>query len=189
MDGIDGISSAQGFVAGVSALLVGSHLGIPALQLSGAAAAGCAAGFAVWNVPRAKVFLGDVGSYFFGGLLATMVLVGVLRGAPVEAVGAPLALYLADTSTTLLRRVRRGEPVLLPHRTHVYQRLTDLGWSHAMVSATVGVVSAVCAALGAVSLVAGPVPRVTADLALLGVLACYLMSPLIVGDHLAPHRT
>ena len=58
-----------------------------------------------------------------------------------------------------------------------------------MVSATVGVVSAVCAALGAVSLVAGPVPRVTADLALLGVLACYLMSPLIVGDHLAPHRT
>ncbi len=188
MDGIDGISSAQGFVAGVSAVLVGSHLGIPALQLSGAAAAGCAAGFAVWNVPRAKVFLGDVGSYFFGGLLATMVLVGVLRGAPVEAVGAPLALYLADTSTTLLRRVRLGEPVLLPHRTHVYQRLTDLGWSHAKVSATVGVVSAVCAALGAVSLVAGPIARVTADLALLGVVACYLRSPVIVRDHLAPHQ-
>jgi UDP-N-acetylmuramyl pentapeptide phosphotransferase/UDP-N-acetylglucosamine-1-phosphate transferase len=180
MDGIDGISVAQAVVAGVALLVVGSIMDVRPLQLGGAAAAGCAAGFAFWNLPQAKVFLGDVGSYFFGGLLAACVLVGVLHDLPVEAVAASMALYLADTGWTIVRRARRREPLLLPHRTHVYQRLTDLGWSHVKVSATVGIIVMLCAALGMVSLLDSPLARIAADAALVTVLIGYVRSPEIL---------
>ena len=62
-------------------------------------------------------------------MLAMLAALAVLRGLPVEAVVGPLALYLSDTAWTLQRRIRAGELWLQPHRTHVYQRWCDAGWS------------------------------------------------------------
>lgn len=177
MDGIDGISVAQAGVAGLTFLVVGDAAGSEVLAIGGAVCLGTAVGFAPSNVPRARVFLGDVGSYFFGGLIGSLAIAGLADRNPPEAVLAPLALYIADTGTTLLRRVRARESWLSPHRSHVYQRLTDLGFTHIQVSAGVGGVMAVSSLLGAVSLSGNLVGRIAADAGLLLVITLYLMSP------------
>lgn len=175
MDGIDGISVAQAVVAGVTWFLVGRYLDSRILAAGGIIVAGAALGFAPFNVPRARMFLGDVGSYFIGAWMAAVAVLGLRAGVPAEAVLAPLALYLADTGTTLLRRVVRGERWYLPHREHAYQRLIDGGLSHMQVSGLVGLCIAGCAALGAVSLAGSTTARVLADAAIAVLVGGFLL--------------
>ncbi len=133
--------------------------------------------FLPWNAGRARVFLGDVGSYALGAALAVLAARAVLRGVPVEAVLGPLALYLADTGWTLQRRIRAGEPWLQSHRTHVYQQWCDAGWSHQEVTLLTGALTILLTLLGAVSLTHDLPLRAAADLAGLLLLAGYLRSP------------
>jgi UDP-N-acetylmuramyl pentapeptide phosphotransferase/UDP-N-acetylglucosamine-1-phosphate transferase len=181
MDGINGISAAQGVAAGLAFAVLAHSQDLNVIALVAAAVAGAAASFAPYNVPRARVFLGDSGSYALGGALAGLLVALLVGGLPLEAVVAPLALYLADTGVTLLRRIRAGEPWHLPHRTHVYQRLTDLGMTHVQVSSLVLLVVVICSVLGAASLAASAV-RVAADGALVLVLVGYLSLPRILQD-------
>lgn len=177
MDGIDGISVAQAVGAGVTWSVVGTYTDTEVLALGGAIVAGAAVGFAPFNLPRARMFLGDVGSYFIGAWLAILAVLGLRAGVPPEAVLAPLALYVGDTGTTLVRRVARGERWYLPHRGHAYQRLRDAGWPHVKVSAFVALSIGTCGALGAVSLGESFPARVAADAAIVGVIGSYLISP------------
>lgn len=177
MDGINGISVAQAVVAGVAWLLIGVHTDSAALAVGGAIVAGAALGFAPYNVPRARMFLGDVGSYFIGAWLAAVAVLGLRAGVPPEAVLAPLALYVADTGATLARRVMRGERWYLPHRDHTYQRLTDCGWSHVRTAGFVTACIGLCGALGAVSLSHSVLLRLAADIAIAAVVVGYLFAP------------
>ncbi|QYG92355.1 glycosyltransferase family 4 protein [Iamia sp. SCSIO 61187] len=148
MDGINGISSVQALVAGLSWVAVGRWEDEPAVTAAGVVVAAGAAGFLPFNFPRARMFLGDVGSYFLGAWLAMSALIGVSLGISPVAMGAPLALYLADTSITLARRALRREPLTEAHRSHAYQRLVVHGWSHARVTVTVGAVIGACSLVG-----------------------------------------
>lgn len=183
MDGVNGISAVQGIAGGGAYAVAGHLLDEPALTGLGLLLAVSCAAFLPYNAPRARVFLGDVGSYGLGAALAGLSVLSWLAGAPLEAAVAPLALYLADTGTTLLRRVRAGEPWHLPHRTHCYQRLIDLGWSHTRVSLLVLGLVLVCSALGGATAI-GTGPRVLADLALGAVLTGYLLLPRVLGRSL-----
>lgn len=176
MDGIDGISAAQALVAGVAWWAIGRAEHVPVLAAGGLVVAAAAAGFAPFNAPRARMFLGDVGSYFIGGWLATLVVLGLRGGLTFEAAVAPLALYLADTASTIVRRIRRGDVWHEAHREHAYQRLVQGGWSHMRVTLFAGGFMAVCSGLGAATL-AGPRARVAADALLSVTLAGYLLSP------------
>ena len=177
MDGIDGISVAQAVGAGATWFAVGTYAEVPALAAGGAIVAGAALGFAPYNLPKARMFLGDVGSYLIGAWLAAVAILGVRAGLAPEAVLAPLALYMADTGATLALRVARGERWYLPHRDHAYQRLGDAGWSHVQTSAFVAACIGVCGLLGAVSLGESVAARVAADLAIAGVIGGYLSAP------------
>jgi UDP-N-acetylmuramyl pentapeptide phosphotransferase/UDP-N-acetylglucosamine-1-phosphate transferase len=186
MDGVNGISGAHAVVGGACYAGLGLWHADPLLAAGGAAVAAGAAAFLPWNAIRARVFLGDVGSYALGAALAVLAASAVvLAGLPPEAALGPLALYLADTAWTLQRRIRAGEPWLLAHRTHAYQRLTDAGWSHQRVTAATAALTAVLSLLGAVSLTPGPLARTAADLAGLALLAAYLRAPAWLG-HPAP---
>ncbi len=145
--------------------------------MAGAAVAAGALAFLPWNAVRARVFLGDVGSYGLGVALALLAACSVIRHIPLEAALAPLALYLADTGWTLQRRVRAGERIFEAHRTHTYQKLCDVGWSHQRVTLATGAVTATVCLLGAASLTGHPALRAAADLAAVGLLAAYLRSP------------
>jgi UDP-N-acetylmuramyl pentapeptide phosphotransferase/UDP-N-acetylglucosamine-1-phosphate transferase len=178
MDGANGVSAAQATVAGVGYALVGAVHHDAALVAGGVTVAGAALGFAPFNLPRALVFLGEVGSYALGAAIAALALQGALSGIGVEAVVAPVALYLADTATTLARRVRRRERWYLPHRTHAYQRLVTAGWSHVGVAAYTGGLSALCAALGLVTAARAAAPmRAGADLLVCFIVWRYLGTP------------
>ncbi|MDR1237856.1 MAG: hypothetical protein LBK28_06425, partial [Propionibacteriaceae bacterium] len=68
MDGINGISGYQGIVLGASAFIIGILRQDFALAGLGAVVFGAFTGFLPWNFPKARMFLGDVGSYLLGGL-------------------------------------------------------------------------------------------------------------------------
>jgi UDP-N-acetylmuramyl pentapeptide phosphotransferase/UDP-N-acetylglucosamine-1-phosphate transferase len=129
MDGIDWMTVAE--VVPVSAALwIASWLDIlsPADGALAIAVTGAMLGFAPLNRPVAKLFLGDVGSLPLGLLLFWLLLRLAAAGHLVAALLLPL-YYLGDATVTLVRRLARGDNVLRAHRTHFYQRATDLGFS------------------------------------------------------------
>ncbi len=182
MDGINGLAAGQAVVAAGAWYLVGRSEGVAWLSAMALIVGGAALGFLPWNVPRARVFLGDVGSYFFGATLAVMAVEALRSGIPFEAVVAPFAVFLADTGVTLVRRIARGEVWFEPHREHVYQRLTtQLAGSHTRATVGLVIVMAVCSALGALSLAGSLQLRLLGDLGVAAVLAAYLAAPSLVG--------
>jgi UDP-N-acetylmuramyl pentapeptide phosphotransferase/UDP-N-acetylglucosamine-1-phosphate transferase len=182
MDGINGISSATAVVAGAAWLAIGSYEGVPAVAVGGLVIAAVAMAFAPFNFPVARLFLGDVGSYFIGSWLAVVVVIGLRDGIPPEAMVGPLLLYLADTGSTLAGRVARGELWYEAHCEHAYQRLMRAGWSHAATTAFVAACTVVIAAFGALSLY-GSVPlRVVGDTGMVAALGGYLTAPVLVAS-------
>ena len=148
MDGVNGISAFHGFVVGMSQFLMGMVYDIVWLQVLGLALAATYLVFLPWNVLGGKMFQGDVGSYLLGGLIGAGTLAATISGVPVLLAISPMAIYLADTLTTLARRAIRGDSVLKPHRTHAYQRLGDVGLGHLSVAALVAVGSILCFVIG-----------------------------------------
>ena len=108
MDGINGISGVSAAAAGAWFLLLGGTGSVTPLAAGGAALLGAALGFLPWNTGGARMFLGDVGSYFLGIFVGALVVVGVVAGFAPPIVAAPLLPYLADTGWTLMRRLRLG---------------------------------------------------------------------------------
>jgi UDP-N-acetylmuramyl pentapeptide phosphotransferase/UDP-N-acetylglucosamine-1-phosphate transferase len=151
MDGIDWMTVAE--VGPVTAGLCGLFwFGALPLRDAVIAAAllGAVAGFAPFNRPVAKLFLGDVGSLPIGLLLFWLLLQLATRGHVAAALLLPL-YYLADATVSLGRRLAKGENVLQAHRSHFYQRATDLGFSVGEVVARVFAVNLLLAALAIVS--------------------------------------
>lgn len=189
MDGINGISAAHALIGGVAYACFGQWSQDPFLVAMGLAVAAGALGFMPWNAIRARVFLGDVGSYALGAALAVLAVTALIHGLPVEAALGPLTLYLADTAWTLQRRMRAGERWTEAHRTHTYQRWCDVGWTHQEVTLVTAATTILVTLLGAVSLTGNPALRLGCDLAGLAVLALYLGSPAVFGHPDAARRS
>ncbi len=188
MDGVNGISGAHALIAGVVYACLGWWQRDGFLVPAGAAVAASALAFLPWNAGRARVFLGDVGSYALGAGLAMLAAYAVLQGIPVEAALSPLVLYIADTAWTLQRRIRAGERWLEPHRTHVYQQWCDVGWSHQQVTVVAAGTTIVLSLLGAASLTGNPALRAAADLAGAAALLAYLRSPALLARRAARRK-
>ena len=107
-------------------------------------------GFAPFNRPVAKIFLGDVGSLPIGLLLGWCLLQLAYRQQFAAAVLLPL-YYLADATVTLLRRLVKREPFWAAHRSHFYQRATDNGFTVLRVVSEVFVLNVGLAALAIAS--------------------------------------
>ncbi len=120
MDGIDGLAGSQAVVAAAAySLFAGAA---PVAWLGVALAAACA-GFLPFNLPRARIFLGDVGSGTLGYLLATLAALSLSPAGWARAplLALPLLAFGVDASLTLARRLRRGERWWEPHVQHAYQ--------------------------------------------------------------------
>jgi UDP-N-acetylmuramyl pentapeptide phosphotransferase/UDP-N-acetylglucosamine-1-phosphate transferase len=129
MDGLDWMTVAEVVPITGAMVLLGSFGEIPAsATIIAAALCGAMVGFAPFNRPVAKVFLGDVGSLPIGLLLGWCLLQLAYNQQIVAALLLPL-YYLSDATVTLLRRLVRGEPVWAAHRSHFYQRATDNGFT------------------------------------------------------------
>ncbi len=151
MDGIDGITLAGFMPLAAGAVLVATQAG----GGPGAALApiflGALAGFVWFNLPKARLFLGDVGSLPIGLIGGALLLDIAQHGAFAAAVILPL-YHFTDATTTLLGRMARRERVWEPHRQHAYQRAVDGGWSHTRVSGIVLALNAVLVGLALLTL-------------------------------------
>ena len=193
MDGINGISGAHGLVAGLAYTLTGWMVNLPWLALAGVAVAGAFAAFLPWNVrPGKNVFLGDAGSYVLGAALGSLAVGAWFADVPFLLAFAPLMTYLADAGTTLFRRFMAGEQWYKPHRTHTYQRLTDVGFSHlgstAVVTGTTILVWVLLAFASDLYASGAVVATVGVVLVALAVLVVYLRMPQLFGGD-APTST
>jgi UDP-N-acetylmuramyl pentapeptide phosphotransferase/UDP-N-acetylglucosamine-1-phosphate transferase len=147
MDGLDWMTVAEAVPITAALVLLGSLGELPAsVTIVAAALGGAMAGFAPFNRPVAKIFLGDVGSLPIGLLLGWCLLQLAYHQNIVAALLLPL-YYLADATLTLLRRLARREPFWTAHRTHFYQRATDNGFSVSRVVSEVFVLNIALAAL------------------------------------------
>ena len=129
MDGIDWMTAAEVVPVAAGLALVGLLGALPAYAVVVALALlGAMLGFAPFNRPVARIFLGDVGSLPIGLLLGWLFVLLAGRGHVAAALLLPL-YYLADATITLLRRFGNGEKIWQAHRTHFYQRATDNGFA------------------------------------------------------------
>jgi UDP-N-acetylmuramyl pentapeptide phosphotransferase/UDP-N-acetylglucosamine-1-phosphate transferase len=147
MDGIDWMTVAEAVPITTAIVLLGLLGAVGALPtLMALALLGAMLGFAPFNKPVAKLFLGDVGSLPIGLLLAWLLLRLAANGYLAAALLLPL-YYLADATLTLLGRLVAGERVWQAHRSHFYQRALDRGFTVPEVVTRVCVVNLALAAL------------------------------------------
>lgn len=129
MDGSNGLVAMQALLMALAlAFWPGQD---SAVRLAALALAGACAGFLPFNVPSARVFLGDVGSHVLGAAVFGLFIVswrnGTLGIAQALLIGSALLL---DSVLTLLRRAIAGRPLWRAHREHLYQFAVRRGHSH-----------------------------------------------------------
>jgi len=154
MDGLDWMTVAE-VVPITAALAMIGALGLlpPAAMIVSLALCGAMIGFAYFNRPVARLFLGDVGSLPVGLLLGWLLVELAGHHGLAAAVLLPL-YYLADATITLIRRLLNGEPIWQAHRSHFYQRATDRGFTVGQVVAHVFAVNLGLVAVALVTLAA-----------------------------------
>ncbi len=135
MDGIDGIASIQAIsVSLVMAIVLFWHGQIQlAWLLVGLAA--CVSGFLYWNFPVCRIFMGDSGS----AALGTIFVIFVIKSSQLSAEFfwywlILMAVFIVDTSWTLLVRLMTGQKIWTAHNLHAYQKLSRRWQSHKKVS-------------------------------------------------------
>jgi UDP-N-acetylmuramyl pentapeptide phosphotransferase/UDP-N-acetylglucosamine-1-phosphate transferase len=152
MDGLDWMTVAEVVPITGAMIALGSFGALPgSATIVAAALCGAMLGFAPFNRPVAKIFLGDVGSLPIGLLLGWC----LLQLAHDHHLAAALLLplyYLADATVTLLRRMIRREPFWAAHRSHFYQRATDNGFTVLRVVSEVFALNSILAVLAIASL-------------------------------------
>lgn len=131
MDGIDALAASEGVfvgaVMGAWFLLAGQE---GAALVAWTAAAACA-GFLPWNLPPARLFLGDAGSTSLGFVFAALALVGEQTGTLPAAVSIiVLGVFAFDATFTVLSRMLNRARWYTPHREHAYQYLVRAGLGH-----------------------------------------------------------
>ncbi len=138
IDGLNGLASGATFIAclflaGIAGVYGGFFVYTAALLLAGGVL-----GFLPFNFPKAKIFMGDVGSQFCGFMLALFGIAAArFEGAPLSFLLVPLLLsgVLYDVTFTLIRRLSAGENIARAHHGHLYQVARRAGVDASVVAA------------------------------------------------------
>lgn len=142
MDGIDGIAGVTAVVGFLLLLFYSS--GSAAINTYGVLClvmVFSSLGFLCFNIFKAKVFLGDVGSILLGFVFACLVVILSDNYVDFLVMVGCLAPFYYDELFTILVRIKHGDSLVVPHRKHIYQLLAnELGISHWKISVTYGLV-------------------------------------------------
>ena len=164
MDGIDGLAAIEALssslLAGFIFFFLFDNQELFYLHLLMAAAV---VGFLIWNLPPAKIFMGDAGSGFLGMVLGAIALYSAHIEANMLWVWLILlGVFITDATHTLFRRLLRGDKIYQAHRSHAYQYASRKYESHLLVTSSVMFINllwlapwSVAVALGAVDGVLG----------------------------------
>ncbi len=142
MDGSNGLASMQGLFCCLTLAWLLANENATDAALIGLILAASILGFLPWNWPRARVFMGDSGSYAIGAGQAALITIAWWQ----EQISLALLLlvpsvFLVDSTATLILRVLRSGQWYTAHREHAYQRLLRAGYSHTAVLLIVSLIN------------------------------------------------
>lgn len=125
MDGIDGLVCGSMIIVITSGSILISDSYWPLV--------GSLAAFLLFNWSPSKLFMGDVGSTYLGGVLTGLILLSNswITAFKIFIISAPLVI---DALICIPRRFLNNQSIFEAHKSHLYQRLHQAGWSHASVS-------------------------------------------------------
>lgn len=152
IDGMDGLAGGFGLFLSLTLAFIGYHGDQPDVMVVSLAMAGALAGFLIFNLPPAKIFLGDGGAYLIGFFVASVSLFTSNKGSVIGAllvVIIALGIPILDTFFAIVRRGLRGVPIFRADAEHIHHRLILLGFSKGGALATM---YAVCLILSLVGL-------------------------------------
>jgi UDP-N-acetylmuramyl pentapeptide phosphotransferase/UDP-N-acetylglucosamine-1-phosphate transferase len=130
MDGINGLASGQAVLAAGFWALIGALCEAPLVTFLGILISGSALGFTLHNLPPRNIFLGETGSSFLGFSLAALPLMCIGQGeSPRLFISGILvmSLFTFDALLTFVRYLLAGGEERRANRSHLYQRLLQLG--------------------------------------------------------------
>ncbi len=138
MDGIDGLAASQAiFVCSAAGIMywLNNDLVLLSAPLTLVAAV---SSFLIWNIPPAKIFMGDAGSGFLGISLGTLSLqAATIKSEYFVSWLILLAVFIIDATVTLIRRLIQGEQIFEAHRSHAYQHAAIFFKGHLPVTLSV----------------------------------------------------
>jgi UDP-GlcNAc:undecaprenyl-phosphate GlcNAc-1-phosphate transferase len=137
MDGIDGLAAGAAVVVSAFFCAITYSQGSTLVYITCYTLLGGTLGVLIYNVPPARIFMGDVGSAFLGFAFAVLAIIAARYDrSHTSFMVMPLLLLnlIYDAFFTFVRRLLRGEKVWQAHRTHLYQLFTRLGYTHRTVS-------------------------------------------------------
>jgi Fuc2NAc and GlcNAc transferase len=138
MDGIDGIASSEAICIAGSVLILPSMADSGPLAALPEAVVAASLGFLVWNLPPAKIFMGDIGSGFLGFILALLaILFSSMQVTPIWSWLILAGVFVVDATITLVTRVINGEEWYSAHNNHAYQKASRRLKNHKLVTFSV----------------------------------------------------
>jgi len=124
IDGLNGLASGVSAITCVVLAAIAASYGGWFVYFASLLLAAGLIGFLPFNFPRARIFMGDVGSQFCGFVLAVLaVAAGRFQGVELSVLLVPMLLFgvLFDVAFTLVRRAIAGDSLTQAHRSHLYQ--------------------------------------------------------------------
>lgn len=137
IDGLDGLAAGTAVIAALFLACISFQQGSNFIYLASLTLAAAAFGFLLFNWPPARIFMGDVGSTFIGFTFAVIAVIAARHDhSHTSLFVVPLLLFhfIFDTVFTFTRRLLSGEHVFTAHRSHLYQLLNRLGYTHKRVT-------------------------------------------------------
>ncbi len=135
MDGIDGMAGGVALMAALGWMWLSSDTKTWFVFWIALAIASSSLGFLGHNWSPARVFMGDVGSTFLGYTFAVLSLVSANQGGDALLIGTLLMwTVIMDSFVTFLGRLIKRENVFTGHRSHLFQRLVQVGYKHSTIS-------------------------------------------------------
>lgn len=142
MDGIDGIAGVEAVCACIGACLMYGMSGQNGLIWAPLLLCASVAGFLCWNIPPAKIFMGDAGSGFLGIILGVLSLqAGWISAQLLWGWLILFGVFIVDATFTLFRRLMRGDRIYEAHRSHAYQFASRQFGKHLPVTLAVGLIN------------------------------------------------
>lgn len=146
IDGLDSLASSVGTVVCLTLGLITAAHGDMIASLVCFAFAGSLVGFLRYNVPPAKIYLGDTGSMLIGLVVAAVAIHCSVKEQTAFMLLVPIAVCaipILDAAAAMVRRVTTGQSVFTPDRGHLHHALLLRGWSAGKTAAFITLLTAI----------------------------------------------
>jgi UDP-GlcNAc:undecaprenyl-phosphate GlcNAc-1-phosphate transferase len=155
LDGLDGLAATVGLVICLTLALMAWLTKAPALAMVVTAFAGALAGFLVFNLPPARIYLGDSGSSLIGLMIGAVAIQGSFKAPATASLAVPILVLIIpifDGVAAVIRRRLTGTAIAAPDRGHIHHSLQLRGWSNRQVLLGVGTLCVITGSAALVSL-------------------------------------